>query len=143
MTDGFVGFRPLAKQPEGASAHTHRVTLEVDAEVSRVYTTLTSQTGIDQVIDETVKFDARHGGRIRFISAGDDGYGGVYSSLRIGKRVIVLTEAHGQLDFRLKKSGTSTVVDLRASKLLRDDEVASWEQLVDKVASSLSEVSHA
>jgi len=143
MTDGFVGFRPLAKKPEGASARRHRVTVEVNAEVSKVYTTLTSREGIDQVIDATVKFDARHGGRLRFISEGDEGYGGVYSSLRIGKRVIVLTESHGQLDFRLKKSGDSTAVDIRATKLLRDDEVSSWQQLVDDVASHLAEVSHA
>ena len=143
MTDGFVGFRPLAKKPVGASARTHRVTLELGADVSQVYTTLTSQNGIDRVIDDTVKFDARQGGRLRFISAGDEGYGGVYSSLRVGKTVIVLTEMHGQLDFRLKKSGTSTAVDIRASKLLRDDEVSSWHHLVDTVASNLAKVSHA
>ena len=143
MTDGFVGFRPLAKQPEGASARKHRVSVLLPQQVSEVYTLLTSREGIDHVIDETVKFDARHGGRVRFISAGDDGYGGVYSSLRVGKRVILLTEAHGELDFRLKKSGAASSVEIRARKLLRDDEIASWQELINTVATRLEGSAHA
>ena len=137
MTDGFVGFRPLAKKPEGTSPRKFRVQVTLDRDVSEVYTILTTQAGIDQVLDETTRFDARHGGRLRFISAGDEGYGGTYSSLRVGKRVIILTEAHGELDFKLKKVGSGTSVDLRSSKLLTDEEVATWQRSIEAVAHSL------
>jgi hypothetical protein len=137
MSDGFVGFRPLVKTPRGAKPRKYKLEARSECDVAEVYTTLTSREGIDSLLDETVRFDARHGGKLRFISKGDDGYGGTYSLLQVGKRVIILTEHHGELDFRLKSSAGATVVSIRASKLLRDDEVGHWHASIDTIASTL------
>ena len=103
-----------------------------------MFTQLTSREGIDALIDETVRFDARQGGKLRFISAGDDGYGGTYSRIQVGKRVIILTERHGELDFRLREKGSSTEITLRASRLSTPEERAEWRGEVDAIAVRLA-----
>jgi hypothetical protein len=138
MSDWFVGFRPMLKRPGGTEAHKVSHVVEVGLPVSAMFTQLTSREGIDALLDETVRFDARQGGKLRFISAGDDGYGGTYSRIQVGRRVILLTERHGELDFRLKEKGSSTEVTLRASRLSTPEETAQWRDYVDAIASRLA-----
>lgn len=139
MSDWFVGFRPMLKRPGGTETHKISRVIEVSLPVSAMFTQLTSRAGIDTLIDETVRFDARQGGKLRFISAGDDGYGGTYSRIQVGKRVILLTELHGELDFRLKEKGTATEVTLRASRLSTPEEAAEWGGYVDAIATRLEQ----
>ena len=138
MSDWFVGFRPMLKRPGGTEAHKVSHVVEVALPVSAMFTQLTSREGIDALLDETVRFDARQGGKLRFISAAEDGYGGTYSRIQVGKRVILLTERHGELDFRLKEKGSSTEVTLRASRLSSPEETAQWRGYVDAIASRLA-----
>ena len=138
MSDWFVGFRPMLKRPGGTEAHKVSHVVEVGLPVSAMFTQLTSREGIDALLDETVRFDARQGGKLRFLSAGDDGYGGTYSRIQVGKRVILLTERHGELDFRLREKGTVTEVTLRASRLSTPEETAQWRDDVDAIASRLA-----
>lgn len=137
MSDWFVGFRPMLKKPGGTDPHKVSHVVGVSHPVSAMFTLLTSRAGIDALIDETVRFDARQGGKLRFISAGDDGYGGTYSRIQVGKRVILLTERHGELDFRLREKGSSTEVTLRASRLSTPEETAEWRGAIEAIAARL------
>jgi hypothetical protein len=130
----------MLKRPAGTE--THRVThsLAVPSPMSSVFTTLTSRPGIDALLDETVRFDARQGGKLRFVSQGDDGYGGTYSMIRVAKRVIILTELHGELDFRLSDKGSHTDVTVKASRLSTAEEKDSWLERVSAIATNLSRV---
>lgn len=138
MSDWFVGFRPMLKRPGGTDTHKMSHVIDAALPVSAMFTQLTSREGIDALIDETVRFDARQGGKLRFISAGDDGYGGTYSRIQVGKRVILLTERHGELDFRLREKGSSTEITLRASRLSTQEETAEWRGAVDAIAGRLA-----
>ena len=52
--------------------------------------------------------------------------------------MILLTERHGELDFRLKEKGSSTEVTLRASRLSTPEETAEWRAYVDAIPSRLA-----
>lgn len=139
MSDWFVGFRPMLKQPGGTATQKFSHALDVSSPASTVFTVLTSRDGIDALLDETVRFDARQGGKLRFLSAGDDGYGGTYSRIQVGKRVILLTERHGELDFRLKEKGAATEITLKASRLCSPDEVTEWSASMGTISTRLGE----
>ena len=140
MSDWFVGFRPMLRRPGGTETHRVNQTLTVASPMSSVFTALTNRAGIDALLDETVRFDARQGGKLRFISQGDDGYGGTYSMIRVAKRVIILTEMHGELDFRLSDKGAVTDVTLKASRLSTPEEKTDWESRVASVMAKLGDV---
>jgi hypothetical protein len=140
VSDWFVGFRPMIKRPDGTETHTVKHNITVLSPMSAVFTTLTSRAGTDELLDETVRFDARQGGKLRFISTGDDGYGGTYSMIQVAKRVIVLTELHGELDFRLKDKGDVTHVTLTASRLSTEDEKEKWLGRISEIAANLDRI---
>ena len=140
MSDWFVGFRPMIKRLDGTETHTVKHSITVLSPMSAVFTTLTSRAGIDELLDDTVRFDARQGGKLRFISTGDDGYGGTYSMIQVAKRVIVLTELHGELDFRLKEKGDLTEVTLTASRLSTADEKDGWLGRISEIAANLDRI---
>ena len=139
MSDWFVGFRPMLKKPGGTATHKVSHVLNVSSPASTVFTVLTSRDGIDALLDETVRFDARQGGKLRFLSAGDDGYGGTYSRIQVGRRVILLTELHGELDFRLKEKGSVTEITLKVSRLCSPDEVTEWHSSIQALSTRLGE----
>lgn len=136
--DWFVGFRPHLTRPKNLRKTQHRVRVDLEAPLSRVFTALISGEAISAILDETVRFDARPGGKLRFISRGDDGYGGTYSLIHVPRRVIVVTERHGELDFRLSDRGDHTPLDLRATRMSTVEEAPGWIALIDEVASALA-----
>jgi len=140
VSDWFVGFRPMLRRPSGTETHRVSQTLTVSSPMSSVFTALTSRAGIDDLLDETVRFDARQGGKLRFISQGDDGYGGTYSMIRVAKRVIILTEIHGELDFRLSDKGAITEVTVKASRLSTPEGKSDWESRVASLMARLGDV---
>lgn len=136
--DWFVGFRPHLKRPKNLRRVEHRVRADVSAPLSSVFTALITREAVSSVLDETVRFDARHGGKLRFLSKGDDGYGGTYSLIQVPKRVIIVTERHGELDFRLRDGGSNTPLELRATRMSAPEETEAWVALVKQVASRLA-----
>ena len=129
----------MLKKPGGTATQKASHVLEVSSPASTVFTVLTSRDGIDALLDETVRFDARQGGKLRFLSSGDDGYGGTYSRIQVGRRVIMVTEQHGELDFRLKEKGSATEITLKASRLCAPDETTQWHASIQTLATRLTE----
>jgi hypothetical protein len=75
------------------------------------------------------KFDARLGAKLKF-SIAEENYGGTYARIDIPKRVILLTELHGEIDFRLTEKKDGTDISLSFTKTLNEVEKSDWEQLV-------------
>lgn len=136
--DWFVGFRPHLKRPKNLQRAEHRVRVDIPAPLSNVFSALITREAVSSILDETVRFDARHGGKLRFLSKGDDGYGGTYSLIQVPKRVIIITERHGELDFRLRDGGSKTPLELRATRMSAPEETEAWVALVDQVAGKLA-----
>jgi hypothetical protein len=77
------------------------------------------------------KFDARLGAKLKF-TLNEENYGGTYARIDIPKRVIFLTEYHGELDFRLTEKKDGTDIILSCSKTLNEQEKQDWEQTVQE-----------
>ena len=103
-----------------------------------MFTDLTSREGVDWLIDQTVRFDARHGGKLRFISIGDDGYGGTYSRISVPKRVVLLTEKHGEVDIRLNEKPDGCLVTVTARWLGTPADKESWEGIMNTFVADLT-----
>jgi hypothetical protein len=58
-----------------------------------------------------------------------ENYGGTYARIDIPKRVILLTELHGELDFRLTERSDGTDIALNCTMTLNQAEKAAWEKL--------------
>lgn len=138
MSDWFVGFRPSPKSPEDMVTHRFRSSVASRRPISQIFTDLTSREGIDSLLDHTVRFDARHGGKLRFVSAGDDGYGGTYSRISVPKRVVLLTEKHGEVDIRLQEKPDGCQITVTARWLGSLQERTSWENMMNQFVADVA-----
>jgi hypothetical protein len=138
VSDWFVGFRPSPKSPADKVTHRFRQTVISRRSISDVFTDLTSRGGIDALFDHTVKFDARHGGKLRFVSTGEDGYGGTYSRISVPKRVVLLTEKHGEVDIRLQEKADGCQITVTATWLGSLEDKTSWEKMMNQVVSDIA-----
>ena len=136
--DWFVGFRPHITRPKNLRRYQHKIKMDLAAPISSVFSALISKDAISQVIDDALRFDARHGGKLRFVSQGDDGYGGTYSLIKVPTRVILITERHGEMDFRLSDKGSTTPLILQATRMSDPSEEGEWKAIIEQVARSLS-----
>lgn len=136
--DWFVGFRPNLTNPKNFRKFQHRVQVDIAAPLSQVFSALISEEVISRVLDDTVRFDARPGGKLRFLSSGDAGYGGTYSLIKVPTRVIIVTERHGELDFRLSDKGPHTPADIRATRMSNPEAKEQWIALIEQIAQRLS-----
>jgi hypothetical protein len=139
VSDWFVGFRPSPKSPGNVVTHRFRLTVMSTRPISDIFTDLTTREGIDSLIDQTVRFDARHGGKLRFISSGDDGYGGTYSRISVPKRVVLLTEKHGEVDIRLQEKSDGCAVTVTARWLGSPEAKSSWEGMMNQLVSDIAQ----
>ena len=135
--DWFVGFRPLLKRPTNHRRYQHKVKMEIAAPISAVFSALIDRDAISRIIDDALRFDARHGGKLRFVSQGDEGYGGTYSLIKVPTRVVLITERHGEMDFLLSDQGGRTPLVLRATRLSDPSEESQWKASIDQVAHRL------
>jgi hypothetical protein len=95
---------------------------------------LTTQPGVESWLVSFTKFEARLGAKLKFSLEGEN-YGGTYARIDIPKRVILLTELHGELDFRLTEKKDGTDIVLNCSKTLNQQEKLEWEKLVQETFS--------
>jgi hypothetical protein len=131
MTDSWVGFRPSPKRDE--SRPTASLVFETTSEllIPKVLKLLTTQQGVESWLVSFTKFDARLGAKLKFTLDGEN-YGGTYARIDIPKRVIFLTEFHGELDFRLTEKKDGTEITLSCSKTLNEQEKPDWEKTVQE-----------
>lgn len=130
MSDSWVGFRPSPKRDESKQVATAAFELTTNLLIAKVLKLLTSREGVESWLVSFTKFDARLGAKLKF-SIGEENYGGTYARIDIPKRVILLTELHGEIDFRLKEQKDGTDISLTFTKTLNDEEKLAWENLVN------------
>jgi hypothetical protein len=129
MSDGWVGFRPSPKPDHTKQVATAAFELTTDLLIAKALKLLTSREGVESWLVSFTKFDVRLGAKLKF-SIGEENYGGTYARIDIPKRVILLTELHGEIDFRLKEKKDGTEILLTFTKTLNEEEKPDWENLV-------------
>lgn len=131
MSDSWVGFRPSPKRDESKQVDTQAFGLTTNLLIPKVLKLLTSREGVESWLVSFTKFDARLGAKLKFL-INEESYGGTYARIDIPKRVILLTELHGEIDFRLKEKKDGTDISLSFTKSLNQEERPDWENLVSE-----------
>jgi hypothetical protein len=131
MSDSWVGFRPSPKRDETRSTANQSFEATSDLLIAKVLKLLTTQAGVESWLVVFTKFDARLGAKLKF-TINEENYGGTYARIDIPKRIILLTELHGELDFRLTEKKDGTDIALNCTKTLNEAEKADWEKLVQE-----------
>ena len=134
MSDSWVGFRPSPKRDESRPTASQSFEATSRLLIGKVLKLLTTQPGVESWLVSFTKFDARLGAKLKFSLEGEN-YGGTYARIDIPKRVILLTELHGELDFRLTEKKDGTDIVLNCSKTLNQEEKLEWEKLVQETFS--------
>jgi hypothetical protein len=129
MTDSWVGFRPSPKRDETRPTASQNLEASSDLLVAKVLKLLTTQVGVESWLVRFTKFDARLGAKLKF-TINEENYGGTYARIDIPRRIILLTELHGELDFRLTERSDGTDIALTCTKTLNQAEKAAWEKLI-------------
>jgi hypothetical protein len=129
VSDSWVGFRPSPKRDESRPTASQVFELSSNLLIPKVLKLLTTQQGVESWLVSFTKFDARLGAKLKFTLDGEN-YGGTYARIDIPKRVIFLTEFHGELDFRLTEKKDGTDIVLSCSKTLNEQEKPAWESEV-------------
>ena len=128
MTDSWVGFRPSPKRDESRPTASQSFEATSELLIGKVLKLLTTQQGVESWLVSFTKFDARLGAKLKF-TIDEENYGGTYARIDIPKRIILLTELHGELDFRLSERGDGTDIALTCTKTLNQAEKTAWEEL--------------
>jgi hypothetical protein len=131
MSDSWVGFRPSPKRDESRPTASQSFEATSPLLIGKVLKLLTTQQGVESWLVSFTKFDARLGAKLKFSLDGEN-YGGTYARIDIPKRVILLTELHGELDFRLTERSDGTDIALNCTKTLNQAEKAAWEKLTQE-----------
>ena len=131
MTDSWVGFRPSPKRDESRPITSKKFEASSNLLIPKVLKLLTSQQGVESWLVSFTKFDVRLGAKLKF-TLNNENYGGTYARIDIPKRVILLTEYHGELDFRLTEKKDGTDIVLSCSKGLNEQEKLDWEKTVQE-----------
>jgi hypothetical protein len=129
MSDGWVGFRPSPKRDESKTAATLSLEFSSKLLIAKVLKFLTTQDGVESWLVSFSKYKAQLGAKLRF-SVGEENFGGTYARIDIPKRIILLTELHGEIDFRLGEKNDGTDISLTITKTLSEAEKSDWEKLV-------------
>jgi len=137
MSDSWVGFRPSPKKDDSRPTASQVFEVSSDLLIPKVLKLLTTQQGVESWLVSFTKYDARLGAKLKF-TLNDENYGGTYARIDIPKRVILLTEYHGELDFRLTEKKDGTDVVLSCSKTLNAIEKPAWEKLVQETFARFS-----
>lgn len=131
MSDSWVGFRPSPKRDESRPTASSSFELSSNLMIAKVLKLLTTQTGVESWLVSFTKFDARLGAKLKF-TIGEENYGGTFARIDIPKRVILLTELHGEIDFRLTEKTDGTLISITCTKTLNQSEKTEWEKLVQE-----------
>ena len=137
MSDSWVGFRPSPKKDDSRPTASQVFEVSSDLLIPKVLKLLTTQQGVESWLVSFTKYDARLGAKLKF-TLNDENYGGPYARIDIPKRVIFLTEYHGELDFRLSEKKDGTDIVLSCSKTLNEVEKLEWEKLVKETFARFS-----
>jgi hypothetical protein len=131
MSDSWVGFRPSPKRDESRPTASQVFEVSSNLLIPKVLKLLTTQQGVESWLVSFTKFDARLGAKLKF-TLNEENYGGTFARIDIPKRVILLTEFHGELDFRLSEKKEGTDIVLSCSKTLNEQEKPAWENTVQE-----------
>ena len=111
MGDTWVGFQT---SPKAGRGETHVASLRIGSALpdAQVVALLTTAEGLQRWLGTPTRFELRRGASMRFAD-GAQTYGGSYTVVDIPRRVVIVTERHGEIDIRLDLRASELVVTLR------------------------------
>ena len=137
MSDFFVGFRPSPKPNAKFVRFSARHDFIAPAGLGKLVKLLITREQVDVWLAPTIKFDPRQGGKLRFGQVEGQVFGGTYSRISVPHRVVMQTEEHGELDFRLSESKTNASMFLQATKMGLPEDKVVWEASLEEMARGL------
>ena len=139
MGENWVGFQTSPKSGPGTT-HTEAAQFVLGITPVQFVALLTTADGLQQWLATPTKFELRRGGSMRFAD-GEDTFGGSYTVVDVPKRVIVVTERHGEIDVQFNPRTSRVELTLRRFVRADEDAAAVVDQLRSTV-SALQEVCH-
>jgi hypothetical protein len=139
VSDSWVGFRPSPKQDPDKTVAKLAFDFQSELMIAKVLKFLTTQEGVESWLVSFLKYRAQLGAKLKF-TIGEENYGGTYARIDIPKRIILLTELHGEIDFRLTEKKDGTDISLSFTKTLKETEKSEWEILVKECSAKFQKL---
>jgi hypothetical protein len=130
MSDSWVGFRPSPKKDDSRPIASKSFSFSTQLMIAKVLKLLTERDGVQSWLVEFTKFNCQLGAKLRF-TIGEENYGGTYARIDIPKRVVLLTELHGEIDFKLLEKKDGTDIEVSFTKTINESERAHWDEIVE------------
>lgn len=122
MGKQWVGFQAVAKPVPGRTIVESAVIVPTVAD-AEVVALLTTRAGIERWIAPVSEFSNRPGGTIAFASDAG-GFGGSFTRIDIPRRVVLVTDAHGEIDVRLQMKRPPTELTVTITRFVPSTEDA-------------------
>jgi uncharacterized protein YndB with AHSA1/START domain len=120
MGKQWIGFQGAAKPVPGRQLVESAV-IEAALGNPEIVALLTTRAGLERWLGAASAFSDRPGGSIDFI-APDGGFGGSYTLIDIPRRVVLVTEKHGEVDIRLDVRTRPTRLSVTVTRFVADTE---------------------
>ena len=136
MGKQWVGFQSVAKPVPGRTL-VESALLTASLPDAEIVALLSTRAGLERWLGQVRSFNGRPGGSIDF-SGPDGAFGGSYTLLDIPRRVVLVTDRHGELDFRMDVRMRPLVLSVRVTRFTADDEdaaaaLAAMREVIDAI----------
>lgn len=116
----WVGFQAMVKPVPGRRV-IESATFTPTVSDAEAVALLTTRAGIERWIAPVVKFSDRRGGTIDFLSEAGS-FGGSFTLVDIPRRVVLVTDVHGEIDVRLRMRARPTELTVTVTRFVPSDE---------------------
>jgi hypothetical protein len=125
----WIGFQPATKPVPG---HTviEQASFAATIAPAAIVALITTRAGLEQWLAPVTDFSERRGGNIDFLA--DDGpFTGSFTRIDVPRAVVLMTDRHGEIAFRLDDRSSTPRVDITVARFVADteDEAAVLAQL--------------
>lgn len=139
MSDSWVGFRPSPKRDLTRPTATLSFSFSSPLPIAKALKLITTKDGAESWLVSFSKFDARLGAKLKF-EFEQEVYGGTFARIDIPKRIILLTELHGEFDFAFTEKASGTDLVLNVTKTINEAERENWQRVVSASVERLEKV---
>ncbi|MHB0929234.1 MAG: hypothetical protein ACYC3W_10120 [Candidatus Nanopelagicales bacterium] len=120
MGKNWVGFQTSPKSPAGRRVE-RSADVTTTTEAGQVLSLLTSEAGLAKWLATASAFTTRRGGSLEFLD-GINTFGGSYLLIDVPRRVILVTERHGEIDVHVTVNTDTISVNITIKRLIADTE---------------------
>ncbi|MHB0928456.1 MAG: hypothetical protein ACYC3W_05970 [Candidatus Nanopelagicales bacterium] len=122
MGRNWVGFQTSPKSPPGQRME-RRAHVTTSLTAGQILDLLISEHGLAQWLATPTAYTTRRGGSLEFLD-GQTAFGGSFLLIDVPRRVILVTEQHGEIDLRVSIGQHESTVAITVKRLIADSENA-------------------